>query len=111
MRTLRNMVFTLLLAAFAMAPPFGAAQAKVHHKKYSTVRMATVRRTSLRSGTMIAPARTTRLRSRTYSTAPAYVPSTNPYDNGHANVINKVREKWSNVKRTTRYDNYRLSHG
>ncbi|MDP4242208.1 MAG: hypothetical protein Q8921_05680 [Bacteroidota bacterium] len=44
-------------------------------------------------------------------TRSAYVPSTNRYDNGHANVINKTREKWANAKRTTRYETYRLSHG
>ena len=82
MRALKNIAGALGIAGFVLISPMDhAAQAQVYHRSSHTV-----------------------VRTR------AYVPSTNPYDNGHPNVINKTRERWRNVKQTVRYDTYRLSH-
>ena len=82
MRILKNIAGALTIAGFMLISPMGhAAQAQVHHRSSHIV-----------------------VRTRTY------VPSTNPYDNGHPNAINKTRERWRNVKQTIRYDSYRISH-
>ena len=90
MRTLRNIMGALVIAAFALMAPMGhLAEARMHHRHgYHAM------------GTSYTGS------GRTYG----YVPSTNPYDNGHANAINKVREKWRNSKQTVRYNTYRMSH-
>jgi hypothetical protein len=121
MQTIRNMVCALVIAAFAVVTPIGhTAEAKTHHKKHVTMhhvvkhhavkKAKTIHSTALRSGTMIVPASARSTRTL-HATTTGYVPSTNPYDNDHANLINKAKEKWANAKHKVKYDTYRLSHG
>lgn len=113
MQSIRNVMLSMLLGAFMVTAPLThSAEAKTHHTKHvkKTTHAKVIHRTALRSGTMIVPARARSARTLHTTTSATYVPSTNPYDNGHANVINKVKEKWANAKHKVKYNTYRASH-